>query len=93
MAKISNSYLEVDRLQDRLNFAMRTKIKGEKNKVENLNNLLFAHNPIKVISKGYAIIKDNENNIITSKEQLNEDKNIEVILKDGNIEGKFIPSK
>jgi exodeoxyribonuclease VII large subunit len=93
MAKISNSYLEVDRLQDRLNFAMRTKIKGEKNKVENLNNLLFAHNPIKVISKGYAIIKDNQNNIITSKEQLNEDKNIEVILKDGNIEGKFIPSK
>ena len=93
ITKISNSYLEVDRLQDRLNFVIRTKIKGEKNKVENLNNLLFAHNPIKVISKGYAIIKDDENNIITSKEQLNENKNIEVILKDGNIEGKFIPSK
>ncbi len=93
ITKISNSYLDVDRLQDRLNFVMRTKIKGEKNKVENLNNLLFAHNPIKVISKGYAIIKDDENNIITSKEQLNENKNIEVILKDGNIEGKFIPSK
>ena len=93
ITKISNSYLELDKLQNRLNFVMKTKIKGVKNKVENLNNLLLAHNPIKVISKGYAIIEDDENNLITSKEKLNENIDIKIILKDGNAEGRFIPSK
>jgi exodeoxyribonuclease VII large subunit len=93
ITKISNSYLELDKLQNRLNFVLKTKIKGEKNKIENLNNLLSAQNPIKVISKGYAIIEDDKDNLITSKEQLNENKDLKIILKDGNVEGKFIPTK
>ena len=92
MAKISNSYLEVDKLKDRLNFAIKTKLKREKNQMVNFNNLLSAHNPIKVISKGYAIIEDNENNIITSKEQLKETIDLKISLKDGKVDGKFIPS-
>ena len=91
IAKISNSYLELDKLQDRLNFVIKTKIKKEKTQIENLNNLLFAHNPINVISKGYAIIEDNEKKIISSKEQLREIINLKICLKDGNAEGKFIP--
>jgi len=91
IAKISNSYLELDKLQDRLNFIMKAKIKGEKNQLQNLNNLLIANNPIKVISKGYAIIEDEEKNLITSKEQLNNEKNIKVFLKDGEVEGNFVP--
>lgn len=91
MAKISNSYLEIDKMQERINFALKSKLKREKNKIENLNNLLFAHNPINVISKGYAIIEDNEQNIITSKEQLKETKDLRIVLKDGNVEGNFTP--
>lgn len=90
ITKISNSYLELDKLQDRLNFVMKAKIRGEKNQIQNLNNLLVANNPIKVISKGYAIIEDEEKNLITSKEQLNYDKNIKIILKDGEVQGNFI---
>jgi exodeoxyribonuclease VII large subunit len=91
MAKISNSYLEVDKLKDRLKFAIKTKVKREKDQIVNLNNLLSAHNPINVISKGYAIIEDNENNLITSKEQLMETIDLNILLKDGKAEGKFIP--
>lgn len=91
IAKISNSYLELDKLQNRLNYMIKTKIKREKNQIENLNNLLFAHNPIKVISKGYAIIEDDEKNLITSKEQLKERINLKICLKDGEIKGNFIP--
>ena len=90
ITKISNSYLELDKLQDRLNFVMKAKIRGEKNQIQNLNNLLSANNPIKVISKGYAIIEDEEKNLITSKEQLNYDKNIKIILKDGEVQGNFV---
>ncbi|WP_160688791.1 exodeoxyribonuclease VII large subunit [Clostridium sp. C2-6-12] len=91
MAKISNSYLEVDKLKDRLKFAIKTKVKREKDQILNLNNLLSAHNPINVISKGYAIIEDNENNLITSKEQLMETIDLNISLKDGKAEGTFIP--
>ena len=93
IAKISNSYLELDKLQDRLNFSIKTKIKREKNQIENYNNLLSAHNPINVICKGYAIIEDNEKNLITSKEQLKETINLKIYLKDGNVEGNFVPLK
>ena len=93
MAKISNSYLEVDKLKDRLNFMIKSKIKRDKNQIENFNNLLLAHNPIRVISKGYAIIEDNENNIISSMEQLKETVNLKILLKDGKVEGSFMPMK
>ncbi|EHI99744.1 Exodeoxyribonuclease 7 large subunit [Clostridium sp. DL-VIII] len=91
ITKISNSYLEIDKLQDRLNFIIKAKIRDEKNKIKSLNNLLFAHNPINVISKGYAIIEDDEKNLITSKEQLKEIKDLKIILKDGEVNGNFTP--
>lgn len=91
IAKIANSYLELDKLQDRLKFAIQTRIKKEKTQIENLNNLLMANNPINVISKGYAIIEDNQKNLITSKEQLKETINLKICLKDGNVEGNFVP--
>ncbi len=93
IAKISNSYLEIDKLQDRLKFAIKTKLKKEKNQIKNFNNLLSANNPIKVISRGYAIIQDNEKKLIISKEQLKETVNLKIFIKDGEVEGKFIPLK
>ena len=93
MSRIANSYLEVDKLKERLNFVLKTKISREKSRIEGLNNLLTAYNPIKVISKGYAIIEDEEKNLIVSKEQLSENKNIKVSLRDGEVRGQFIPQK
>lgn len=88
---IANSYLEVDKLKERLNFAVKTKLDKEKKNIEHLNNLLIAYNPTKVIEKGYAIIEDDDNNIITSKNMLKEEKKLNIILKDGNVKGNFIP--
>ncbi|NME83497.1 exodeoxyribonuclease VII large subunit [Clostridium sp. SM-530-WT-3G] len=93
ISSIANSYLEVDKLRERLNFVIKNKINREKNKIEGLNNLLTAYNPIKVISKGYAIIEDDENQLIVSKEQLAENKNIKISLRDGEVRGEFIPQK
>ncbi|HCW52952.1 MAG TPA: exodeoxyribonuclease VII large subunit [Clostridium sp.] len=93
ISSIANSYLEVDKLKERLNFVLKTKINREKNKIEGLNNLLTAYNPIKVISKGYAIIEDEERNLVVSKEQLAENKNIKISLRDGEVRGEFIPQK
>ena len=91
LSKIQNCYLEVDKLKDRLDFVLRTKLNKEKQRLESLNNLLIAHNPINVLSRGYAIIEDNDA-LIKSKEQLKEEKNLKITFKDGKIEGKFMPS-
>lgn len=93
ITRIANSYLEIDNLRDKLNFLMKIKVEKEKKQLENFNNLLLAYNPVKIISKGYAIIQDNEKNLITSKEQLEDPINLKISLKDGKAEGKFIPLK
>lgn len=91
LSMIANSYLEVDKLKERLNFAIKTKLNKEKKNLENLNNLLIAYNPAKVMEKGYAILEDDENNIIMSKNQLMEERKLNIILKDGKVKGNFIP--
>ena len=91
LSKIENCYLEVDKLKERLNFALKTKLNTEKQRLESLNSLLIAHNPVNVLSRGYAIIEDDDT-LIKSKEQLKEEKKLKITFKDGKIEGKFMPS-
>lgn len=91
LSKIENCNLEVDKLKDRLDFALKTKLNKEKQRLKSLNSLLIAHNPVNVLSRGYAIIEDNVT-LIKSKEQLTEEKSLKITFKDGKIEGKFMPS-
>lgn len=90
--KIVNSYIEIDNLKKRLNSKILSKIYIEKEKLTGMNNLLMANNPISLLNKGYAIIED-EKEIIKSIEQLKNDKDIEITLKDGNVNGHFIINK
>lgn len=90
MTKIVNSYIEVDKLKNRLISEIKNKINIEKEKLVGINNLLMAHNPTNLLLKGYAIIED-DCGVISTKERLKEEKDINITLKDGNIKGKFIP--
>lgn len=90
--KIVNSYIEIDNLKKRLNSKILSKIYIEKEKLTGMNNLLMANNPISLLNKGYAIIED-EKEIIKSIEQLKNDKDIEITLKDGKVNGHFIINK
>lgn len=92
MTKIVNSYLELDKLKTKLNFNINNKIEFEKEKLRGLNNLLLANNPTNLLGKGYAIIEEN-NVVIKSIEALKEEKSINIILKDGKINGEFKPTK
>ncbi|MBW6410949.1 exodeoxyribonuclease VII large subunit [Clostridium weizhouense] len=93
MSKIVNSYLEVDKLKDRLNFVISARIKRERQNIEGLNNLLCANNPVKVLNKGYAIIEDEKGNLVKSVSQLTDETTLNISLKDGTVNGKFIPTK
>lgn len=92
ITKIVNSYMEVDKLRDKLRSNIKNKIELEKEKLLGLNNVLMAHNPVNLLLKGYAIIED-ESGIISTKDRLNLEKDIKITLKDGNINGRFIPNK
>lgn len=89
--KIVNSYLEVDGLKERLSRTMANKIEKEKIKVISLNDILQAYNPMNILSKGYAIVQDNNKNVISEKEKLNKEIQINIILKDGFVKGLFNP--
>ncbi|MGG7143647.1 exodeoxyribonuclease VII large subunit [Clostridium nigeriense] len=87
---LSNSYLEIDRLQDKMKNILLNKIEKEKIKIKSLNDLLEAHNPINVLKKGFAIVEDKDSNVISSKEELEKIDEINIIFSDGKIKGKFI---
>lgn len=89
--KIVNSYLEVDGLKDRLSRLMTNRIENEKIKIISLNDILQAYNPMNLLSKGYAIVQDNNKNVISEKEKLNREIEINIILKDGFVKGLFNP--
>ena len=89
--KIVNSYLEVDGLKDRLTRTMANKVENEKLKLGSLNDMLQAYNPMNLLSKGYAIVQDNNKNVISEKEKLNKEIEINIILKDGSVKGVFNP--
>lgn len=93
MSKIVNSYLDIDKLKERLHFVIDTKVKKEKQKIELLNNLLSANNPVRVLGRGYAIIEDENKNIIKEIASLKKEKTIQISLSDGKIKGNFIPVK
>lgn len=89
--KIVNSYLEVDVLKDKLTRYMDNRVENEKLRIVSLNEILQAYNPMNILSKGYSIIQDNNKNIIIQKENLSEEKEINIILKDGSVRGVFSP--
>ena len=70
---------------------MANKIEKEKIKVISLNDILQAYNPMNILSKGYAIVQDNNKNVISEKEKLNKEIQINIILKDGFVKGVFNP--
>ena len=87
---LSNSYIEIDRLKDKMKNILSNKIEKEKIKIKLLNDLLEAHNPINVLKKGFAIVEDKNNNVISSKEELEKIDDINIIFSDGKIKGRFI---
>ncbi|MGL5149962.1 MAG: exodeoxyribonuclease VII large subunit [Clostridium sp.] len=90
--KIVNSYNELDTIHSKLSLIMKNRISLEKEKLKGFNSLLMARNPISLLEKGYVIIED-ENGIISSKNHLENEKEISILFKDGKVRGSFTKKK
>lgn len=84
---IVNEYNKIDRLKEMLGYKVNRQIDIRKEKLSKVNALLSANNPLNILNKGYAVIQDEHNNVVSEIHQLCENKNIKIILKDG--EGIF----
>lgn len=87
---LSNCYIEIDRIGDKLNNIVLNKLDREKMKITSLNELLKAHNPINVLNKGFTIVQDENENIISSKKALGDIDEINIIFNDGKVKSKII---
>ena len=87
--KITNAYLDIDNSMEKLNSILINRLEKEKIKLKSLNDLLIANSPINILNKGYIIIKDNKEKIITSKDGFSKENDIKILLKDGEVKGRF----
>lgn len=80
---IANEYDNIDKIREFLDFKMKVNINEKKEKLEKINALLSAYNPLNVLDKGYCIIKDEKRIIVSSVQELNKKNSVEIIMKDG----------
>jgi exodeoxyribonuclease VII large subunit len=83
--KLNYQAENLERLQQRLHQAIKRNVADKENtlssKAAMLNTLSFE----RTLERGFALVKDANGNVITSKATLKTDQNIEVQLKDGKI--------
>lgn len=71
-------------LEKKLDYSTRNIIEKNKNKIVNLNNILITLNPINILERGYTLIMDKQCHVISSIEELKEQKEINIKMQDGS---------
>lgn len=87
---LSNAYLEIDRIEERARNIVFNRLEKEKFKIKAFNDLLEAHNPLNVLKKGYTIIEDNNNKVISSKSMLSDINEVNIVFSDGKVKSKIL---
>lgn len=86
-------YEKLDYFNEKLNQYMLNIIGVEKHKIVNLNNVLTALNPLGILSKGYAVVRDENMKVIRSVDTLLESNKINILIQDGNVNLKVVKDK
>ncbi|OFI07598.1 exodeoxyribonuclease 7 large subunit [Clostridium acetireducens DSM 10703] len=87
---IVNQYTYIDKLIQNLNYTVKNKLEREKQNLGKINALLSANNPLNILNKGYAVVQDEKNNVISKIDKIKKVDKIKITLKDGTALGKFI---
>ncbi len=80
---VANGYLEIDEKVRVLSTMMTKKITMEKERLASCYGLLKAYNPLNVLDKGYALLYGEKRKLLTSINDLDQEKRIIVRLRDG----------
>jgi exodeoxyribonuclease VII large subunit len=82
---IINQYNYIDNIQHRITQKHKSQLELIKEGLSRLNAVIDAHNPLKVLNKGYAIIEDLQAAIISNKDGLKENSEVLITVRDGKI--------
>ncbi|MBM7408719.1 exodeoxyribonuclease VII large subunit [Methanococcus maripaludis] len=85
-SKIEKQKVHVDKIRAQMNHEIKNKISYELKRFEKSYSLLNAYNPLNVLNKGYSIIQDENEKIISSKSSLNLENDVKITLKDGTVD-------
>ncbi|MBQ4040049.1 MAG: exodeoxyribonuclease VII large subunit, partial [Oscillospiraceae bacterium] len=85
-AHIDNRRIELDRMRDRLISAQDRKNAVRRQNFVRLAASLDAMSPLRVLSRGYAVVSDDNNITIKSISQLSEGEALRIRLSDGSAE-------
>lgn len=82
---LKDKNMRVSLLAERLEGAIDKKLDSSKSKLEIYCARLCAQNPLLVLSKGYALIQNNENTVISSSRELSSGDDIKLVFADGEV--------
>ncbi len=83
--KITSLQFKVDELDLKLNNSIKNKLNWYTNKLENLELQIKLLNPTYLLEKGYAMVTDKQEQIITTKAQADKKEELIIHFHDGNV--------
>lgn len=81
---IVNQYINIDNIKESINYKLNAKLSLEKQKLSKFNALLHAHNPLNVLNKGYGVLQDSDDKVISEIRNLKNISEVKITLKDGS---------
>jgi len=87
--RIVNEYARIGDLKAFLDRSIKLRLEREKDRLGSLNALLMANNPLKVLSKGYSIIEDENGGVISSVAGLRKDGRVSITVSDGTVKAEL----
>ncbi len=82
--------IKVKQLIQRLTYAMQSNLQHKSERFVHLIEQLQLVSPLATIARGYSVIRDTENNVISSVTQITVNDEISVQVTDGSIKAKVI---
>jgi len=87
--RIVNEYARLAELKASLDRNIKLKVSREKDRLGTLNALLLANNPLNILNKGYSVIEDEKDNVLSSVESIEKAELVKITVKDGSVKAKL----
>lgn len=79
-----------DSLSDELNIALEVNLRNARHRLKIAETGLKSLDPMKVLDRGYSVIKNSDGKIITDGKMLSADEKFQVVVSGGNFEGRKV---
>ncbi len=90
LQKINHHEQKLESHSRSINSSCGNNLQNAEIKLENLAKLLSAHNYQNTLKRGFALIKDEKNQLISSRNQVKNGQTLTIELHDGKLEGEYL---